>query len=145
MKTIFVMVKCDLGKAYDVADMLVQGLEQVSEVHSTSGQYDLLLKCYLPVDHDIGHFVTERIEYNDARGVRKVNVVGKKGDGTGGMAYFGHTDVVPPGDGALWTHEPFGAAESDGKIYGRGAADMKSGVAAFIAAAIAEAIARRRS
>ncbi len=62
MQTIFVMVKCELGRAYDVADEMVQDIEQVSEVHSTSGQYDLLIKCYLPDGQDIGHFVTERIQ-----------------------------------------------------------------------------------
>lgn len=62
MQTIFIMVKCDLGKAYTVADDLVQSVEQVSEVHSTSGQYDLLVKCYLPDNHDIGHFVTEQVQ-----------------------------------------------------------------------------------
>ena len=61
MKTIFVMVKCELGKAYAVADDAVE-LEQVSEVYSTSGQYDLLMKCYLPDSTDIGHFVTERLQ-----------------------------------------------------------------------------------
>lgn len=62
MKAIFVMVKCDLGQAYKVADEAVQGVEQISEVYSTSGQYDLLMKCYLDEDADIGHFVTERIQ-----------------------------------------------------------------------------------
>lgn len=62
MKTIFVMVKCDLGKAYEVADEMVSDIEQVSEVYSTSGQYDLLAKCYLPETADIGHFVTERLQ-----------------------------------------------------------------------------------
>ena len=62
MQTIFVMVKCELGKAYLVADQAVQEIEQVSEVHSTSGQYDLLMKCYLPQDTDIGRFVTENIQ-----------------------------------------------------------------------------------
>src|SRR5439155_26414847 len=62
MKTIFVMVKCDLGKAYAVADEAVLNLEQVSEVYSTSGQYDLLMKCYLPETTDIGRFVTERLQ-----------------------------------------------------------------------------------
>jgi DNA-binding Lrp family transcriptional regulator len=62
MKTIFVMVKCELGRAYDVADELVSGIEEVSEVYSTSGQYDLLMKCYLPENADIGHFVTERLQ-----------------------------------------------------------------------------------
>jgi DNA-binding Lrp family transcriptional regulator len=61
MQTIFVMVKCELGKAYEVADEAVQNVEQVSEVHSISGQYDLLVKCYLQDGHDIGHFVNEQI------------------------------------------------------------------------------------
>jgi DNA-binding Lrp family transcriptional regulator len=57
MQTIFIMVKCELGKAYDVADSAVQDIEQVSEVYSTSGQYDLLMKCYLTDEQDVGHFV----------------------------------------------------------------------------------------
>ena len=62
MKTIFVQMKCDLGKAYEVADALVEYVEGVSEVFSTSGNYDLLLKCYLDDETDLGHFVTERIQ-----------------------------------------------------------------------------------
>jgi DNA-binding Lrp family transcriptional regulator len=62
MKTIFVMVKCDLGQAYRVADAAVGSIEEVSEVYSTSGQYDLLLKVCLPDTADIGHFVTERLQ-----------------------------------------------------------------------------------
>ena len=62
MQTIFVMVKCDLGQAYRVADEAVQKLDQVSEVHSTSGQYDLLMKCYLDETTDVSHFVTERLQ-----------------------------------------------------------------------------------
>ncbi len=52
------------------------------------------------------------------------------------FGFNGHTDVVPVGDLAAWTHDPFGADEVDGWIYGRGAVDMKSGVAAFAAAAV---------
>jgi DNA-binding Lrp family transcriptional regulator len=62
MRTIFVMIKSELGRAYEVADAAVQTVEEVSEVHSISGQYDLLVKCYLPDDRDVGHFVTERIQ-----------------------------------------------------------------------------------
>jgi DNA-binding Lrp family transcriptional regulator len=62
MKTIFVMIKCELGRAYAVADEAVQEIEEVSEVYSTSGEYDLLMKCYLPDTADIGHFVTERVQ-----------------------------------------------------------------------------------
>ena len=57
--------------------------------------------------------------------------------GTGGrrLLFAGHTDVVPPGDSAQWTSDPFVPRVADGKLFGRGAADMKSGVAAFVAAA----------
>jgi succinyl-diaminopimelate desuccinylase len=58
--------------------------------------------------------------------------------GTSGpvFGFNGHTDVVPVGDRAAWTRDPFGAEIADGWLYGRGATDMKSGVAAFAAAAI---------
>jgi len=62
MKTIFVNVKCELGKAYIVADEAVLAIEQVSEVYSTSGQWDLMMKCYLDEDTDIGRFVTEKLQ-----------------------------------------------------------------------------------
>lgn len=62
MQTIFVQVKCDLGEAYRVADAAAQDVEGISEVYSTSGQYDLMMKCYLADGEDIGHFVTERIQ-----------------------------------------------------------------------------------
>jgi succinyl-diaminopimelate desuccinylase len=52
------------------------------------------------------------------------------------FGFNGHTDVVPLGDAAAWTQDPFGAAIVDGYLYGRGSTDMKSGVAAFVAAAV---------
>lgn len=54
------------------------------------------------------------------------------------LCFTGHVDVVPLG-GAAWKHDPFAADIVDGRLYGRGSSDMKSGVAAFIAAAIARA------
>ncbi len=52
------------------------------------------------------------------------------------FGFNGHTDVVPVGDTAAWTVDPFGAEIKDGFLWGRGSTDMKSGVAAFAAAAI---------
>ena len=52
------------------------------------------------------------------------------------FGFNGHTDVVPVGDAAAWTHDPFSAEVVEGVMYGRGTTDMKSGVAAFAAAAI---------
>ena len=56
--------------------------------------------------------------------------------GTSGpnLCFAGHTDVVPVGDEAAWTHPPFGAEIHDGVLYGRGAVDMKTGIACFVAA-----------
>ncbi|TFF25308.1 Lrp/AsnC family transcriptional regulator [Jiella endophytica] len=65
MKTIFVQFKCSPGMAYGVADALVQEVEEISEVYSTSGHYDLIAKFYLSDDRDIGHFVTERLQVLD--------------------------------------------------------------------------------
>lgn len=59
----------------------------------------------------------------------------RKGDAEGPHLLFcGHTDVVPPGDVDAWTHDPFSGKQIDGEVWGRGATDMKSGVAAFCAA-----------
>ena len=55
------MVKCELGQAYDVATRAVE-TDQISEVHSVSGQYDLMMKCYLEDGADIGHFVTDTLQ-----------------------------------------------------------------------------------
>ena len=52
------------------------------------------------------------------------------------FGFNGHADVVPPGDPETWSTAPFAAEERDGWLYGRGAVDMKSGVAAFVSAAI---------
>lgn len=56
--------------------------------------------------------------------------------GTAGphLMFAGHTDVVPPGDEAAWTHAPFSAAIDGGEMFGRGAVDMKGGIACFAAA-----------
>ncbi len=62
MQAIFIQVKCELGRAYDVAAEAVDTIDEVSEVYSTSGMYDLLVKCYLPRDADIGRFVTGSIQ-----------------------------------------------------------------------------------
>jgi len=63
------------------------------------------------------------------------NLFAKIGDGVPHFAFAGHTDVVPPGEATAWRHPPFSGAIEDGFLYGRGAVDMKGGIAAFIAAA----------
>jgi len=80
-------------------------------------------------------FETERIEYHDDNGVQKVNVIGKKGEGSGGMAYFGHTDVVPADPWFTEEHGPFNPTIIGNKLYGRGSCDMKGSIACMMAAA----------
>jgi succinyl-diaminopimelate desuccinylase len=63
------------------------------------------------------------------------NLYARRGAGGANLAFAGHTDVVPPGDEAAWRHPPFAAVVEAGTLHGRGAADMKSAIACFIAAA----------
>jgi len=63
------------------------------------------------------------------------NLYARLGTGGPNLCFAGHTDVVPVGDRAAWTVDPFGAELKDGRLYGRGASDMKGAVAAFTAAA----------
>ncbi len=63
------------------------------------------------------------------------NLYARIGNGGPNFCFAGHTDVVPPGDIAQWRSDPFGAEIRDRFLYGRGAADMKSAIAAFAAAA----------
>ncbi|WP_334174916.1 succinyl-diaminopimelate desuccinylase [Pseudoxanthobacter sp.] len=64
------------------------------------------------------------------------NLYARFGTGRPHIAFAGHVDVVPPGDVAAWRHDPFSGAVEDGALYGRGAVDMKGGIAAFMAAAL---------
>ncbi|WP_138378852.1 Lrp/AsnC ligand binding domain-containing protein [Luteithermobacter gelatinilyticus] len=66
MKNFFVKIKCELGKAYDVAAALVDTLEdKVEEVYSISGEFDLIMKIRLNDDEDVGLFVNEHVHAID--------------------------------------------------------------------------------
>lgn len=62
------------------------------------------------------------------------NLFARRGTDGPHFVFAGHTDVVPPGDLARWSHDPFAADVEDGILYGRGAVDMKGAIAAFLAA-----------
>ncbi len=62
------------------------------------------------------------------------NLLARKGSAGPHLCFCGHTDVVPPGEASLWSADPFAAVIRDGKIMGRGSADMKANIAAFVAA-----------
>ncbi|MFL5073397.1 MAG: succinyl-diaminopimelate desuccinylase [Xanthobacteraceae bacterium] len=64
------------------------------------------------------------------------NLYARIGTASPHLVFAGHTDVVPPGDEAAWRHGPFAGEIAEGVLYGRGAVDMKGGVACFLAAAL---------
>ncbi len=60
MKPFFVQIRTELGKAYEVATAIADA-EIASEIHSTAGEWDLLVKFYLEDGEDIGHFINEKL------------------------------------------------------------------------------------
>jgi succinyl-diaminopimelate desuccinylase len=74
-------------------------------------------------------FTCETLQFNDV-----TNLWARRGTAGPVLCFAGHTDVVPPGDETKWSSEPFEPTFRDGMIYARGAADMKSGLAAMVVA-----------
>jgi succinyl-diaminopimelate desuccinylase len=81
-------------------------------------------------------FTCHRLTMRDADTPDVQNLYARLGTGAPHLCFAGHTDVVPAGDEAAWTRPPFGADIANGVLYGRGAADMKGGIACFLAAAL---------
>ena len=79
-------------------------------------------------------FVCQRLPFASPGAPRIDNLYARLGGDGPCLAFAGHTDVVPPGDG--WRFDPFGGEVAEGRLWGRGAADMKGGVAASLAAAL---------
>ena len=61
MRAFFVQIKCDLGKSYLVANAIADA-EIASEIFSTAGEFDLLVKFYLNESEDIGHFIAQKVQ-----------------------------------------------------------------------------------
>src|SRR5262249_31051743 len=81
-------------------------------------------------------FQCHRLTMRDADTPDVENLYARIGSGYPHLCFAGHTDVVPVGDEAAWSRPPFGAEVIDGNLYGRGAVDMKGGIACFLAAAL---------
>lgn len=60
MRCVFVQFRCQPGKTYEVADAIYER-EVVSELYSTSGDFDLIAKVYVPDDEDVGHYLSQRL------------------------------------------------------------------------------------
>ena len=94
----------------------------------SEGSLDIIISYLEPLG-----FNCERIDFGE--GIEKVeNLYARFGNIEPNIAFAGHVDVVPTGDINNWSINPFGGEVKEGKVWGRGAADMKSGIAAFIAA-----------
>ncbi len=81
-------------------------------------------------------FEVHRMTFSEPGAVDIDNLYARIGDGAPHITFAGHTDVVPPGDEGAWTHGAFAGDVKDGFLYGRGAVDMKGGIACSIAAAL---------
>jgi succinyl-diaminopimelate desuccinylase len=101
-----------------------QLIERRSVTPEDAGCLDLIGRRLAPLG-----FTLERI---DSGGVS--NLWARRGSAAPLLCFAGHTDVVPPGPPERWASDPFQASERDGQLYGRGAADMKSSLAAFVVA-----------
>jgi succinyl-diaminopimelate desuccinylase len=80
-------------------------------------------------------FATRRLDFAAPGTPDIANLYASSGSGSPHFCFAGHVDVVPVGDRRAWTVDPFAADIIDGTLYGRGAADMKAAIAAFVAAA----------
>ena len=76
-----------------------------------------------------GGFRVERLTFSEPGTPDVANLFATIGTGAPHLVFAGHTDVVPPGDEARWSHPPFAGEIADGAIFGRGAVDMKGGIA----------------
>ena len=109
---------------------LLQDLIRCASVTPTeAGVFDVLEQALTPLG-----FAVTRLRFEGGGSYPVDNLFATRGTSGPHLLFNGHTDVVPPGNRELWTHEPFGGEIADGLLYGRGAVDMKSGIAAFIAA-----------
>ncbi|MEO1492536.1 MAG: succinyl-diaminopimelate desuccinylase [Pseudomonadota bacterium] len=111
----------------DPVQLTIELIRCPSVTPEHGGAFDMLAAML-----EMAGFVCTRIDRGEVK-----NLYARWGATAPVMAFAGHVDVVPVGDITAWTHPPFSGDQQDGIIWGRGAVDMKSGVAAFVSAAIA--------
>lgn len=116
----------------DPVDLLKRLIACPSVTPEEAGALDVLEKALTGIG-----FAVTRLRFEGDGSYPVDNLFAIRGNGGRRLLFAGHTDVVPPGALENWTSDPFEVREADGKLYGRGAADMKSGIAAFVAAAAA--------
>ncbi len=104
-----------------------------------AGSFAVLEEVLKPLGFDC-----RRLRFGAAEGEPVDNLYARLGEGDPVLAFAGHVDVVPPGPREAWRCDPFAGERIEGSLVGRGAADMKSGVAAFVAA-VGELLEGRRT
>lgn len=115
----------------------IEYLKPLMEFDSVSSRSNADISNHIESTLQTLDFETERVEYVDSNGELKVSILGRKGPhdlSSGGMGWFGHTDVVPADD---WHTDdgPFTAIIEGDRLYGRGSCDMKGPIACMLAAA----------
>ncbi len=116
-------------------------------LHDPVAMLQQLVRCPSVTPHEAGAldcvqswlnsagFINNRLVFTDKNTPDIDNLFARFGTSGPHFCFAGHTDVVPQGDPAIWSHPPFAADIKDGFLFGRGATDMKGSVAAFAAAA----------
>lgn len=105
---------------------------ELSAIPSVSAESNLAVADRLEAELRRHAFTIERLEYTDAHGTRKANLVARKGQGTGGLAFLSHLDTVPGGG---WDRDPWSPIIEGDHLIGLGVCDMKGPLVATLAAA----------
>ena len=111
----------------DALDLAQQLIRRPSVTPADEGAMDLLQRQL----EGLG-FACRRMRFGEIE-----NLYARRGTARPNLCFAGHTDVVPVGDAAAWSQDPFAGQVKDGVLFGRGAVDMKSAIAAFTAAVAA--------
>ena len=118
-----------LAPEMDIVELARDLFKCASVTPKDAGALDVLQKAL----ESLG-FICHRLLFGTSAEGKVDNLYARLGSEGPNFCYAGHTDVVPPGRITDWSHAPFGAAMENGFIYGRGAADMKGAIAAFVGA-----------
>ncbi|MDB2583361.1 succinyl-diaminopimelate desuccinylase [Alphaproteobacteria bacterium] len=115
-----------MSEIINAVDLTSKLIRCESITPNSAGAIELLISCLEPLG-----FKCKKINFGE--GIEKVeNLYARFGTKGPNICFAGHVDVVPTGDIKKWSMDPFGGEIKQGKIWGRGAADMKSGIAAFL-------------
>lgn len=117
------------SSAIDPVELSKSLIAHASVTPVDAGAIDVLIDTLRPLGFEIFD-----LTFDDPAGEPTRNLYARLGDGGRNFCFAGHTDIVPPGKPEDWTSDPFTPDIRDGRLYGRGAADMKCAIAAMVSA-----------